>query len=93
MTGHRGLVQAVHSVIQTVHIRYANGTYPSCGRYISAMQMVHIRHADGVCASVLLAVALECGLVNVSGMGGEHPTEAIRITGPVSYTHLTLPTT
>ena len=103
MTGHRGLVQAVHSVIQavhsviqavhsviqtvhsviqTVHTRYADGTYPSCGRYISAMQMVHIRHADGLCASVLLAVALEGGLVNVSGMGGEHPTEAIRITGP-----------
>lgn len=38
MTGHGGLVQAVHSVIQTVHTRYADGTYPSCGRYISAMQ-------------------------------------------------------
>ena len=45
MTGHGGLVQAVHSVIQTVHTRYADGTYPSCGRYISAMQMIHIRHA------------------------------------------------
>ena len=45
MTGHRGLVQAVHSVIQAVHTRYADDTYPSCGRYISAMQMIHIRHA------------------------------------------------
>ena len=27
MTDHGGLVQAVHSVIQTVHIRYADGTF------------------------------------------------------------------
>lgn len=46
MTGHGGLVQAVHSVIQTVHTRYADGTYPSCGRYISAMQMGSVRQSS-----------------------------------------------
>ena len=45
MTGHRGLVQAVHT-------HHTGGTYPSYRRYIPsyrryipAMQMVHIRHA------------------------------------------------
>lgn len=46
MTGHGGLVQAVHSVIQTVHIRYADGTYPSCGRYISVMQTGSVRQSS-----------------------------------------------
>lgn len=46
MTGHRGLVQAVHSVMQMVHIRHAGDTYPSRRWYISVMQMGSVRQSS-----------------------------------------------